>query len=244
MESSQDFAGLARRYKDYIFCVLALVVCAGTVALLILASSQNVATLNLWISHSHMIIGRMQNLSTRTERMMAAQRGYVLTGETGFAKEYDMAKAEFSDTIGELNNLFEDNAAQTGRLKELEHYFLQYSERLDGGRMARAGGLPRRAEAAAEAAKADLNRMSSDILLEEQKLLDSRISYLEDYRATYRGRILGMIFVTMALGVAFGAYFMRKQRRRELTEQSLRDTAEGKTLLAQHKFACTAQGRG
>jgi len=31
---------------------------------------------------------------------------------------------------------------------------------------------------------------------------------------------------------------------RELTEQSLRGTAEGKKLPEQHKFACTEQGSG
>ena len=226
MDPSRGIIGLARRHKDYVFSVIVLMLCAATVIVLILKSSQTVATLNLWISHSHNILGQIQNLEVRTERMMATQRGYVLTGNAKFAQQYDLAKAEISDTIGELNNLFADNPAQLGRVKELEHYFLQYSAKLDGGRVTRPGALPKRVEADAEGAKADLTRVTSDLLLEEQKLLDGRISFLEDYRAMYRGRILAVIFVIMLIVVSLAVYFLRQQRRRELAEQSLGEGGE------------------
>ena len=221
MDTSQGIAGLMRRYRDYILCVLVLMACGGTIIALILISSRAIATMNIWISHSHTVIDQAQNLAIRTERMIAQQRGYVLTGDAKFAKQYDLAKGEISDIIGELTNLLADNPAQTGRMKELEHYFLLYSERLDGGHIAKSGTMPKRVEADAEAAKADLSRVTSDLLLEEQKLLDRRSNAVEDYRVMYRGRILGVIFMTMAVVLAFTAYFMRKQRRRELVEQSL-----------------------
>ena len=220
MDSSYTIAGFARRYGDYILCVLLIVVCSATITGLILRSSQSVADQNIWISHSHLVIAKVQNLAIRSERMTASARGYALTGETKFAKDYDLAKAEASDVIGELTDLFSDNPAQQGRVTGLQHYFILYSSRLDAGRVAKAGVASRRFEADAEAAKADVTRVISDILLEEQKIADGRISALEDYRSN-RSRILSLVIFLMMFVVVFGVYFLRKQRRRDLAEQSL-----------------------
>lgn len=215
-----------RRYWDYILCVALLVVCVGTLTGLVFKSWHTVNNLSMRISRSHSVIEKAQDLALRAEEMLAAERGYSLTGNTKFAKDYDAAKAAASDRIGELNSLVNESPAQSARMTELQHYFLKLSEKLDAGRIVRAGSPSSRAEADTEAAKENLNRVTSDLLLEEQKQLDSLVSSLDDFRITYRGRILGNIFISTALFVAFGIYLMRKRRRRELAEQSLGEGGE------------------
>ncbi|TAL38791.1 MAG: response regulator [Alphaproteobacteria bacterium] len=219
-------ASWARRYWDYILCVALLMVCVGTLTGLVFNSWHHVNHLSIRISHGHAVIGKAQDLALRAEKMLAAERGYSLTGNTKFAKDYDAAKAAASDRIGELNSLVEDSPAQSARMKELQHYFLKLSEKLDAGRIQRAGSPSSRDESDTEAAHENLDRVTSDLLLEEQKQLDFLVSSLDDYRVIYRGRILGSIFISTALFVAFSLYLMRKRRRRELAEQSLGEGGE------------------
>ncbi len=225
MDSPHTIASFIRRYRDYLLCVLLIFGCVAAIVGVTTKSSEMVAERNLWISHSHLVIGKVQDLSLRIERMTAAARGYQLTGDLKFAKDYDLAKAQTSDLIGELTDLFADNPAQIGRIKELEHYFIIYSARLDAGR-ATQGMLPKHTGDAAEAAKADLTRVSSDILLDETKLLDQRVNSLEEYRSESRGRILTIVSCLTALLVLFAAYFIRQQRRRDMLEQSLGEGGE------------------
>jgi PAS domain S-box-containing protein len=214
-----------RRYRDYVLCAALLVACVGTVTGLIFKSWHVVNNLNIQIARHHSVISKTQDLAFRTERMLASQRGYSLTGSAKFAKVYDAAKAAASDLIGELNTLLEDTPAQAARLTELQHYFLQLSERLDASRVVKGGGPSARAEDT-EVTKENLNRVTSDVLLEEQKQLDIRQNHLEDFRAMYRARILGSIFLSTGLFIVFSLYLMRKRRRRELAEQSLGEGGE------------------
>jgi PAS domain S-box-containing protein len=219
-------ASWVRRYRDYILCGVLLVLCVGTVTGLILKSSRFVNHLNIVIARNHIVISKSQDLALRTEKMLASQRGYSLTGNRKFARDYDAAKATASDLIGELNTLLDDSPAQLARLKELQHYFLRFSEKLDEGRVARKGESSSRGEIEADTVNQNLNRVLSDLLLEEHHQLEDHVNYFEDYRSTYRGRILGSIFGSTGLFIAFSAYLMRKRRRRELAEQSLGEGGE------------------
>jgi PAS domain S-box-containing protein len=83
------------------------------------------------IEQSHEIISKNQELAAQVERMAAQQQAYVLSGEDRFNAAYDFTKGNISNRIAELTALMRQNTAQVSRLNELQHHFLQLSERLD-----------------------------------------------------------------------------------------------------------------
>lgn len=94
------------------------------------------------LGHINQVITKNQEFSVQSERMLASRRGYALTGDKESRDDYDASKAAASDLIAELNTLMKDDASQVSRLNELQHYFLDFSGKLDA--LQPAFSLPRR----------------------------------------------------------------------------------------------------
>jgi len=219
-----------RQYRHYLLLLLLIVTCFGTMTTLVDRNAKSVENALIWIDHSYLVINKNQNLDILIERILSTRRGYALSGSEDTAARYETSKAAASDLIAELSTLMKDNTAQESRINELQHHFLGMLEKLDGlWQPPLLKAVPvKRAEGwrAVSSVRDDLMRVSQDILLEEQNLLDQRLKTLDGVRAANRSALFLAAAVFAALFLALNGYVFHVQMAPDRAQQKLSASQE------------------
>lgn len=73
-----------------------------------------------WVSHTRLILQKLENLSGRLNHAETDQRGYLLTGDASFINDFAGTAKQIRYTVDELQKLTGDNPGQQNRLNALE----------------------------------------------------------------------------------------------------------------------------
>lgn len=73
-----------------------------------------------WVSHTLEVQRELATVEARISEAEAAQRGYLVTANTGFLLHYGEAKNDVRSRVGNLRHLVSDNSAQLRRLLIIE----------------------------------------------------------------------------------------------------------------------------
>ena len=83
-----------------------------------------------WVDHTHLVIGRFNELGALEADVEASSRAYLLTGDEANLAPYNLAKAQMDAQIDDLARLTADNPVQTDRLKRvrtLQHAYEDFA---------------------------------------------------------------------------------------------------------------------
>jgi len=224
-----------RRYSQYLVSLGLLVICVGTLYGVIYGGARNIDRFNFDIEHSYSVMGKNQQLALHIERMVASLRGYVMTGNAPLSEDYKEAQAESSDLLADLSELMQTDASQSLRIKELQHYFLLLSERLDNAATEKETGAkpvkPKLRTAAnvatagsvasIDSARDNISRISNDILLNEKQTLDDRQKALANARFWARLRVFSCCLLTAVIFMLLNVFFARQRMLRDRSEAGL-----------------------
>jgi PAS domain S-box-containing protein len=100
--------------------VALLVVALLIDAVLALHNIREVATSVQWVSHTHEVLGQVEQVLSTLKDAENGQRGYLLTGERPYLEPYAQAVARFPAQITRLRQLTIDNPPQTAHVLKLE----------------------------------------------------------------------------------------------------------------------------
>jgi methyl-accepting chemotaxis protein len=189
---------------------VALVPAAMTFAViaLALASARALERAVGWVDHTRQVIDRGDAVLARAVDAETSQRGYLVTGDTGFLAPGHGALADVQQALGDLRRLTADNPVQQARLDTLD------SELAERFRMLDSGITLRRSGNVGPLAKGDLLRggrarmdhvrqILSAVKADEQRLLVQRRT-VADQRLRLTTLVLllgGLLAVATALGV-------------------------------------------
>jgi methyl-accepting chemotaxis protein len=91
-----------------------------------------------WVTHTHEVINRLDELLSALKDAETGQRGYVITGEDRYLQPYEGARDVVAHKINDLRELTSDNPRQQQRLGELEpvaaNKFAEMQEVIDARR--------------------------------------------------------------------------------------------------------------
>jgi PAS domain S-box-containing protein len=100
---------------------MALLVAALLVdAVLTLHNIREVATAVQWVSHTHEVLGHLEQVVSTLKDAETGQRGYLLTGERVYLEPYEQALARIPGRFEQLRQLTIDNPPQTAHVLKLE----------------------------------------------------------------------------------------------------------------------------
>lgn len=215
--------------RNFAFFVLVLFSCVGTLSYSLITGERDLDESDNQLIHTHDVITEVEQLSTMIEGMMAAQRGYLITGNEEFLDQYQSKKAVVSEHIATISELIDDNPSQQSRLDEIRNYFNSFSKQLEE----RAETIAPKVEKSAlkdvellDALKNDIIRINSSILEEEYELLNKRFYVLDDKKDQYLNTLLISMAIGSVLLIGFNGFLLYAQRRRSHAEASLKDTEE------------------
>ncbi|MDE1153309.1 MAG: ATP-binding protein [Micavibrio sp.] len=227
------------RYMQYLVAGGLLIVCCAVMFFNIYGNAVSINRFNFDIEHSYTVMSKNQQLALHIERMVASLRGYVMTGNSPLSEDYKQAQAESSDLLADLSELMQTDASQSIRIKELQHYFLILSERLDNEATAReTGSRPARmmrrkpdektvasatagSVASIDSARDNISRISNDILLNEKETLDARQKALAEGRTSARLRTFACSFLTAVIFMLLNVFYTRQRMKRDRSEAGL-----------------------
>ncbi len=219
--------------RNFLLLAAIITICVGTLTYTLLSGERELSRTDELVVHSYDVITKSEQLSTIIETMLAAQRGYILSGQKDFQREYEIKKTELSDLIADLSELTNDNARQGSRIDELRHHVNVFSDRLEQkSRMVKPGaGKPLGAQAfedisAVNDARINIRRINASILKDEYDLLTKRISQMEQRKHQYFSSLLIGGISSAALLLIINGFLFQAQRRRSLAEEVLEDSRQ------------------
>ena len=98
--------------------ILMTIICltVNIAGLLLYARHKTVKEAESWVSHSHEVIAQSQAFYGNTEKMIALQRGYMLSRQEEFLKDYRAVSNKLDKDINRLVALTKDNPGQNVKL--------------------------------------------------------------------------------------------------------------------------------
>src|SRR5215469_16674767 len=86
---------------------------------------------NQWVTHTHVVMELLQNLSFQVTQAEASARGYVLTGDPRFESQYLDIKKQIPPLIAELGKETSDNPREQSRIGPLQSIIEERFQVLD-----------------------------------------------------------------------------------------------------------------
>ncbi|MGH7383907.1 MAG: CHASE3 domain-containing protein [Candidatus Rokuibacteriota bacterium] len=89
-------------------------------AALTIHNVREVATGVQWVSHTHEVLAKLEEVVSTLKDAETGQRGYLLTGERPYREPYDQAVTRLQTQLSQLRQLTIDNPVQTAHALRLE----------------------------------------------------------------------------------------------------------------------------
>jgi len=97
-----------------------LVAALLTDAVLTLHNIREVATSVQWVSHTHEVLAKLEQVFSTLKDAETGQRGYLLSGERTYLEPYAQAVTRLGPQLDQLRQLTLDNPTQTAHVLKLE----------------------------------------------------------------------------------------------------------------------------
>jgi methyl-accepting chemotaxis protein len=106
-------------------CFLALVF-IGSV---IYNDTQNLFEETRWVTHTHQVIGKLDEVFGAMRDQESGMRGYIITGNDDFLEVYRLGQSTLRPALDQLGTMIGDNDAQTQRLRDMQVQIANVMER-------------------------------------------------------------------------------------------------------------------
>ncbi|HET7032832.1 MAG TPA: CHASE3 domain-containing protein [Casimicrobiaceae bacterium] len=113
------------------------------------------------VSHTHAVIGEIEEALADLQEAESGQRGYLLTGDERFLEPYNAAVAHLPEQLRELREITADNAQQQAAVRKIEALATQRLASLKDG-------IERRRQQPAALAPVELDRLQSGRAIMDQ----------------------------------------------------------------------------
>jgi signal transduction histidine kinase len=206
-------------------CALMILLCIGVLSFRTMVRDEEDRK---WVTHTHLVIEKLQEILIDITESETGQRGYILTGQERYLGPYRASVGQIHKDVEDFRNLTSDNPKQQEAAQQLEQLL---AARLAGlaGRMEirRKSGLAAGAESVAtgndgEQLMTEIRDELSEMQHREELLMIARLSATaSSTQAMKVVIILGNALAMLILLVA-GVVIQREGARRKLAEQELK----------------------
>ncbi len=153
-----------------------------------------------WVSHTHEVIARIDEIEARLRDAESAQRGYLLTGQVDYLASYQSGKTQVPELFADLDNLVRDNPSQKQRILQLRTLIDHRLRQTDNTvRIYQAQG-----QAAAQAAINNDVRITSNAIRRQARLMGDAERALLVERAASSDRSAFLLKALAIAGIPFG----------------------------------------
>src|SRR5690606_1972601 len=215
--------------RNYIIFVVLLCSLASYLCYTLIASRASVDRRDSLVSKTYQVINIAEQTTALLEGMLAAQRGYILSGDERFLEKYDHKKSTVSEQLAQLTELTSKNQTQQSRLDEARTYFVMFANQLEerAARFHPQAVIGQSDDVTViDNQRENLARISDAILAEEYALLERRINTTRREKQNYVDTLLVGIIVGTVLLLVLNAFLLSAHQGRTQAEASLKESEE------------------
>jgi signal transduction histidine kinase len=190
-----------------------------------------------WVDHTHLVLEKLDAVQLDATNAESWQRGYLITGDARYLKDYQQSLTDLDDHLDDLGKLVEDNPAQEEALRNLRDLTAQKVEGLQQRILLRQTSLDAAAEAIRQSnvseLSADLRTQIKNMKATEQNLLKRRTTAADaSSRKVEQLIIAGNLAAAMFLCLSGAVIRTEFKRRTALEHVALK---RGQELSASNK---------
>ncbi|HEY8964221.1 MAG TPA: PAS domain-containing protein, partial [Alphaproteobacteria bacterium] len=223
-------------YRNFIIFTFLALICFAGLATMLVRSNNEIERSGEWVAHSNAVILSTERVNTTLERLLSAQRGYLLTGDQRFIDRYNNEHVSLNKNLDTLDSYTKDNPIQRERLQRLKTVFGQFTNALEerAGHFAMRVPMPYGTLAnfrIIDEFRSQITQLHDEIVGDEYDLLKRRIAYVEAQKDQYFLILLVGGTVCVTLLMLFNGILLHAQSHRNSAEQILKET-EARFILA------------
>lgn len=213
-----------------------------TIGTLLYRSTSNQAEESRWVSHTHEVLAKIQELILRLTDGETARRGFIMTSRDRYLTHYTNALNSVNTVLSELRALTGDDPRQQQTCDALQpliqRRFEVYAESITLQLKQEADPLTQlRLTEKGQEVMEEIRKLIAQMDATERGLLRRRMTASESHiRRTQRIALAGFLAGSAMLGWVF-ALFARENNRRRLAEEALRKTNEALEFRVQERTA-------
>lgn len=188
-----------------------------------------------WVDHTHQVINTAEKVLSKLNECESGVRGYALTGDVRFLKNYSLSQDSIQQWVRQLENLTSDNQRKQARIVQFHQSISQRLEMLTTSIALRKGTYQGKINQGQWNEKSrrlmsQIRRDQQGIVADEVHLLQARQAIAQDKlsvatKATLASGVLGVV-VTVLVGIIVLKEIRRsredEQWQRQLNEQKNR----------------------
>ncbi len=221
-------------FRNFLLFVFLLLFCVALFSYTLIISDRELEKTSEFVKRSYGVITSSEELTSNIEGMLAAQRGFLLTGKKEFLTEYEGKKTMVSHGIATLSDKVKKFPAQESRLSEIRNYFNLFSQKLE--ERANNFETPKEIISLADfelinGIKKNIVRLNTSFVREEYNTLNKHIRAVEGKKSQYFYSLLIGASVGTLLLLMFNGFLVNAHYHRSKMESSLRET-EDRLVLA------------
>lgn len=205
--------------------ILLSIACVAVYGIGLLLYERNKSHLDTteWTRHSHQVIIQAQNLHTSVERMIALQRGYLLTQNRNFYDAYFDSTTYVQNEYETLKKLTADNPSQTMRLDAIERDINEMRQLLEGALVKSSKDMARthilQHTTKTRAIADDVRRLVTEFISSEQVILALRQEEAKERELAYFYALFAVsVLSVFVLVIANGIIWSLNTRNRTVVE--------------------------
>jgi len=175
-----------------------------------------------WVTHTHVVLELLQQVSFRMSQAEAAVRGYVITGDPTFESQYENIRKQVPELFSDLRTQTLDNPAEQKNIASLEGLIEKRFATMDEGiRVRKSGGLSAvlalRNTSPGRQLSAEISSLTTRMRVDEDRLLADR--NLREHLSARRAFLVVLSAIVLAMIAVIGSVvlvFRDLTRRREI----------------------------
>jgi signal transduction histidine kinase len=183
-----------------------------------------------WVTHTHLVVERLQAIRIDITQAETGQRGYILTGQERYLEAYGTGVEKVGDDIKSLRDLTLDNPGEQENIKRLKSLIAdRLKELVDGIEVRRQSGLLAGVDAVTQGNSGELWMEMIATQIGEMRRTEARLlrARLETAAAsTKKMKVLIACGNTLAILILLvkGFVIHRETGKRNLAEENLKES--------------------
>ena len=217
--------------SNYVLSFIILASCAGALICVLVSGNISITKTDHLVVQTYDVINNSEKLSTFLEGAVSAQRGYIISGQVSFLRDYDLMKKQLLERVLKIHELTIDNPSQRSRISEMKNHLNQLLTKLED----RASKYKPSSNITDKflddvkiinELKTTVIFLNGEVLREEYDLLKARISSVEVQRVRYFNTLLFGILAGAIGLMLFNGFLLKSQRKHNDIEASLQDNEQ------------------
>lgn len=207
--------------RSFIILITAVCVTLNLAGIVLYNKHRQLQQSSGWVAHTYEVITEIQGFNMNVEKMIAVQRGYLLSGNSRYFTRYNDATKELDEHLKRTQALVNDNTPQKARLDSIIAHVVELKELLEIKNISKEKAAFSKNVDSVKNIADQVRELTKEMLAEEYQLLEARTIKEKSLSETYLNTLLFAAIVSITVILVGNGWMLNMLARQRRTEENL-----------------------